>query len=237
MNYNTDLMCFSYGCSNLNEEMINALQHSNKIVLPSTLLQRLQDVNFPMFFKLTNMETGKSCVCGVHEFTAAPGVCNVPYRIMEQLWIIEGNNVNICLEEPDKGSYVKLRCQTSDFTQLSNPKAVLEKNMSLYYPVVSKGDTISINYNSNTYFIDITECKPSDTIQIINTDLNVDFDKPLDYKEPEKIKEPENPSNVVDDNKVEANTLTSIRNEQKEKFKKNTEFVPFSGKGNRLGSE
>ena len=105
--------------------------------------------------------------------------------------------------------------------------------MSLYYPVISKGDTISINYNSNTYFIDITECKPSDTIQIINTDLNVDFDKPLDYKELEKIKEPENLNNVVHAN----NTLNSIRNEQKEKFKKNTEFVPFSGKGNRLGSE
>ena len=102
---------------------------------------------------LTNMKTGNAHVCGVYEFTSPPGVCHIPYRVMEQLWISEGENVNICSVYPEDGTYIKLKPQTTDFINLSTPKIVLEKTMSLSYPVVSAGDTISIDYNNNIYYI------------------------------------------------------------------------------------
>ena len=43
--------------------------------------------------------------------------------------------------------------------------------------------------------IDVVETKPADVIQILNVDLNVDFDKPLDYVEP-KVVTPE-PASVM----------------------------------------
>ena len=77
-----------------------------------------------------------------------------------------------------------------------DPKAVLEKYLSLDYPVVTKGHTILINYKDigEQFYIDIVDCEPADTIKIINTDVNVDFDTPLDYVDPPKIKttSPEN---------------------------------------------
>ena len=36
------------------------------------------------------------------------------------------------------------------------------------------------------FLIDIVESKPSDVIKTIDTDINLDFDKPLDYVEPEQ---------------------------------------------------
>ena len=73
------------------------------------------------------------------------------------------------------------------------------------------------------------DCEPADTIKIINTDVNVDFDTPLDYVEPTKIKttSPEN-------TKIEFNNKPSLNDFRKSNT--NT-FVPFSGTGRRLGSE
>lgn len=112
MAYSTELLCFSYSCSSQSEEFRNNLKYSNKILLSPTVLNELNkndDIEFPLFFKITNKETEYGKVCGVQEFTAPPGVCNVPYYIMEELGIQEGTNVHISLVNPNKGTYIKLR--------------------------------------------------------------------------------------------------------------------------------
>ena len=241
MEFNTDLMCFSIGCSSMSEDNIKRLQNSNQIVLPSSVLSKLSDkIEFPVFFKLTNMKTGNAHVCGVYEFTSPPGVCHIPYRVMEQLWISEGENVNICIVYPEDGTYIKLKPQTTDFINLSNPKIVLEKTMSLSYPVVSAGDTISIDYNNNIYYIDIVECKPIDTIKIINVDVNVDFEEPEDYKKHLEKKKKEEQTELIEfEENINLDNNVRDRTSELKKFsKKDTNtFIPFSGKGNRLGSE
>ena len=54
MNYNIDLMTFSYSCSDYKDDIINNLQHSNQICLPNTVLNKISDQEFPVFFQLTN---------------------------------------------------------------------------------------------------------------------------------------------------------------------------------------
>ena len=227
------ISCFSLGCSDKSNEAIDKLNNSNKILLPTSVLSELNnfEVKFPIFFELENEETGNKFSCGVHEFTSAPGTCFLPYRIMQYLWIKEGGNVKLNLIVPEKGTDIKLKIVSKDFLKLTDPKTVLEKILSEYYPIVSVNETLSINYNNQIYYIDITECKPSNTIQITDVDLNVDFEK---IDEPEKEKQDdkkEDPSNELLNEKLLDNKDKIVE------FKKNKEFVPFSGKGYTLGSK
>jgi len=233
--FTTELMCFSYLCSS-ESDVTERLKYTNKILLPESVIYQLRDnenINFPMFFKITNKQTKFGYVCGVEEFTAPPGVCHIPYQVMSDISVIEGDTVIIELIDVPKGDFVKLRFHKSDFAKLSDPKIIMENIMSSDYPVITKGQTIVLNYKelNKTYHVDIVDTKPTEVIKIIDTNLNVDFDKSLDYVEPPCVsygglKTPtEHNYKVVRD--VSANLNT---------FKKMKGFIPFSGSGNRLGS-
>ena len=79
----TTLTCFSYACSSQSPELIQRVKYSNKILLPPSILYKLQDETTTLFFKITNKENSFGQVCGVQEFTAPPGVVHIPYHIME----------------------------------------------------------------------------------------------------------------------------------------------------------
>ena len=114
--------------------------------------------------------------------------------------------------------------------------------MSRDYPVVTQGQTIALNYVelNKVFMVDVVETKPSEIIEIINTDINVDFDKPLDYEEPPPKEEPkpawiphQTNKNVKISQDISGSTIH--RNRNLNQYKKTGGFVPFSGKGNVLG--
>ena len=238
------LMCFSLACSDKSPTVVDRIAYSNKIFLPESILYRYKNEKFPIYFKLSHPEYGVSCVCGVEEFTGTPGCVLVPHRVMEQILLNESENVVIEICYPLKGTYIKLRPRKTAFIDLPDPKSVLETYLSRDYPVVSVGDTISIKHCGETYHIDVMECRPGNSIDILNTDVNLDFDTPADYVEhgkadmsgalvvPKANREtPENRKivwgNCKNENVIERNLSN---------FKKNGAFVPFSGKGYKLGN-
>lgn len=240
------LTCFSFACSSVSKTTTDILKYSNKIILPASMLHKINlrdDVEYPLFFKVTNPQCQFGRVCAVHEFTATEGLVNIPYFIMEDLGIQEGSEVTINYINPPKGSYVKLKPHKTEFINLTNPKAILEKIMSNDYPVITKGETIVIDIKdlNKRFRIDIVETKPSEIIKIINTDLNLDFDEPHDYVEPPKIERPK-VNNFVNESKTNnLNTqnvkISSNRLKKLTNYKTTGEFVPFSGKGHVLGSK
>jgi len=231
------LTCFSYACSSVPADTQKLLKYSNKILLPPSMLHKINEmdnIEYPLFFKIINPICEFGRVCAVHEFTAMEGVTNVPYYIMEDLGIAEGSQVSIEYINPPQGSYLKLKPHETAFINLSNPKVILEHIMSKDYPVVSKGETIVLNYKDldKTFRIDIVDCQPSETIKIIDTDVNLDFDTPYDYVEPPQSSSPKNVK--VDNYVTERN---SSENTKLQGFKTTGKFVPFSGKGYVLGSK
>jgi ubiquitin fusion degradation protein 1 len=225
------LICFSYACSSQSDILLKRIKYSNKILLPPNILYELNknsnEFNSPLFFKITNKENKLEEVCGVQEFTSPPGVVHVPYHIMEELGIKEGDNVDIELFIPSDGTYIKLRPHATEFINLSDPKAVLEKVLSKDYPVVKKGSTICINHEESNriFYIDILETKPESIIKIINVDINVDFDEPLDYVPSEKPKPKLNTFLKKNDD--------DLKKEDAEKH----DLKRFPGTGNRLGTK
>jgi ubiquitin fusion degradation protein 1 len=139
-----------------------------------------------MLFELTNVKQKKRTHCGVLEFTAEEGVCYIPYWMMQNLLLTEGDVVKLQYTKLEKGNFVKLRPQTKDFLDISDPKAVLEMTLRRY-TCLTLDDTIMINYNNRRYFVDIVELKPDNAVCILDCDLNTDFAPPLDYVEPEPV--------------------------------------------------
>jgi ubiquitin fusion degradation protein 1 len=227
-------------CSTQPEELTKRLKSSNKILLPPSVLYELNQQDLSdniMFFKVSNKEMQFGIVCGVHEFSAPPGICHVPFHIMNNIGITEGQEVEIEKICAVQGTYMKLRPHKTEFINLSNPKAVLERIMSRDYPVVSQGQTIELNYEDLNcrYRIDIVETNPAEIISIVNTDINIDFDQPLDYVEPQYNPSPKPLSPVADtpQNKI-ISRETQLKSMQNPITK---QFVPFSGQGNKLGSD
>jgi len=94
----------------------------------------------------------------------------------------EGDNVIVTNMQLKKATEITIRPYETKFTTLSNPKAVLEQSLS-HYACLSKGDTITIEYNGETYDFDIVDCKPEEAVGIIDADVKIDFVEPKDYKE------------------------------------------------------
>ena len=187
-----------------------------------------------MLFKVENRKTGRSTHCGVLEFIADEGHVYLPYwvgtpfvcklclaesacifnllawhlQMMQNLALEEGEIVNLRSASLPKGTYVKLQPHTTDFLDISNPKAVLETTLR-NFSCLTVGDQITINYNNRQYFIDIVEAKPQAAISVIETDCEVDFAPPLDYVEPSRQPPPPAPEEGLAQGKE--STLTKVK--------------------------
>ncbi|KAL2537711.1 ubiquitin fusion degradation 1 [Forsythia ovata] len=163
------------------------IENGDKVIMPPSALDRLASlhIDYPMLFELRNAATERVSHCGVLEFIAEEGVIYMPYWMMENLLLQEGDFVGVKNMTLPKGTYVKLQPHTKDFLDISNPKAILETTLRKF-SCLTTGDSIMVAYNNKKYYIDVIESKPSNAISIIETDCEVDFAPPLDYKEPEK---------------------------------------------------
>lgn len=195
------------------------LEAGDKIIMPPSALDRLASlhIEYPMLFEVHNAAAERTSHCGVLEFIAEEGMIYMPYWMMQNLLLQEGDMVFIKNANLPKGTYVKLQPHTTDFLDISNPKAILEKTLR-NFSCLTTGDSIMVAYNNKKYYIDIVETKPSNAISIIETDCEVDFAPPLDYKEPEPVK----PA-------VPASTEPTTEAPAEE-----PKFIPFTGSGRRL---
>ncbi|KAM5583565.1 ubiquitin recognition factor in ER-associated degradation protein 1 [Rosa sericea] len=201
------------------------LEKGDKIIMPPSALDRLASmhVDYPMLFELNNTTAGRVTHCGVLEFVADEGLIYVPYWMMENMLLQEGDIVQVKNKSLVKGTYVKLQPHTKDFLDISNPKAILETTLRSY-SCLTTGDTIMVPYNNKKYYINIVEAKPSSAISIIETDCEVDFAPPLDYVEPEKPA-PSTSSTLPKKRPQEA---------EEEPVQKVARFNPFTGSARRL---
>jgi ubiquitin fusion degradation protein 1 len=163
------------------------LNYGGKIIMPASALEKLASLNivYPMLFKLMPKEGEKYTHCGVLEFIAEEGRIYVPYWMMQQLLLEEGDMIIIKNVNLEIGTYVKLQPQSKDFLDISDPKAVLENSLRSF-ACLTKGDLIALNYNDRIYELLIMETQPGEAISIIEADVEVEFAPPVGYEEPKK---------------------------------------------------
>lgn len=136
--------------------------------------------------------------------------------MMHNLFLGEGEILNIESVSLPVATFSRFQPQSEDFLDITNPKAVLENGLRSF-ACLTTGDIIAIRYNQRIYEMCVLETRPGPAVSIIECDMNVEFAAPVGYKEPEReVKKDENsidPEDMMPDP---------------------TGFVAFKGQGNRL---
>ena len=205
------------------------LEGGDKILLPASAFEQLArlQISYPMLFELRT-QSGKRTHCGVLEFTAAEGNVYIPHWMMNNLLLEEGSVLSVRNVSLPKAKFVKFKPQHVDFLDISNPRAVLEKQLRMF-SCVTVGDQICLPYNNRRYYLEVQEVKPRDAACIIECDCNVDFDAPVGYKEPDYKAQAQAPkANVPAPQKAKSQAREEEENKPTESFK------AFAGGGQRL---
>ncbi|KAL8757825.1 MAG: hypothetical protein Q9199_001947, partial [Rusavskia elegans] len=168
------------------------VNHGGKVMMPPSALDKLTrlHITYPMMFELINGVAEKVTHAGVLEFIAEEGKIYLPYWMMQTLSLDPGDLVQILSTDLPSGSFIKLQAQSTDFLDISDPKAVLE-NAFRNFSCLTKGDVFTFAYNDQTYEMAVLETKPgtakNGAVSVLETDLEVDFAPPVGYEEPKKV--------------------------------------------------
>lgn len=194
-------------------EKYDFLNNSNKILMPKILLNKLSvydNLNFPLTIKI------KDTIIGIHEIIEDIDTIYIPNYICRKLFIFEPKLIDIVFlnYELPKATFVKFKPHQSLFYNVPDTKSFLESNLKKLYTHLEQNQTINIPYLDNILYFDVIEIKPANLCSIIDTELEVDFEKAHDYVEPKP--------------------KTKKKFQFKKPEEKKTGFIPFSGKGRKL---
>ena len=108
---------------------------------------------------------------------------------MQILQMDAGDLIQIKSTQLPQGNFIKLEPQSTNFLEISDPKAVLE-NAFRNFACMTVGDIFTFSYNDTEYAIKVLETKPSSALNgaigVIETDVKVDFAPPVGYEEPKR---------------------------------------------------
>ena len=154
--------------------------YSNYVNLPSSTLERISKLKHfeqQYFFELKTSYESVFYV-GVKEFTDNLGCIEVP------MWLSENINEDYIhvslLRNVPKGDYVKIEPQSKEFFKIQDNDKILEKEL-VQYCLLSIDQIIPIKIFDQIYTFKIIEIKSidqvnCDVVDIININLNVDFE-------------------------------------------------------------
>ncbi|XP_071697133.1 uncharacterized protein [Rutidosis leptorrhynchoides] len=123
-----------------------------------------------------NVDHG-STHAGVLEFTAEEGSVGIPPHIWNNLYskqdpmtpLIEVKYVWLA-----KGTYAKLQSEELGFSDIPNHKAVLETTLR-QHATLSQDDVLTVKHGVLTYHLRVLELKPSSSVSVLETDIEVDI--------------------------------------------------------------
>ncbi|KAI6089039.1 UFD1-domain-containing protein [Hypoxylon rubiginosum] len=166
------------------------LNYGSKIFLPPSALQKISQlhVQWPLMMELINGEKGTQTHAGVLEFVAEEGRAYIPQWMMQTLQLDVGDMIQIKSTSLELAKMVKLQPQSTNFLDISDPKAVLE-NTFRNFATLTKGDIFNFEYNDEVYEVAVLEVKPETEkmgVCMIETDVSVEFAPPVGYVEPQK---------------------------------------------------
>lgn len=246
INQQFESMFRCYPVSMMNDRIRkDAANYGGKIFLPPSALNKLTMLNirYPMLFELTASDSGRITHSGVLEFIAEEGRVYIPQWMMETLQVQPGSLLQIKSADIPLGNFVKIEPQSTDFLDISDPKAVLE-NVLRSFSTLTIDDIIEINYNDKIFRIKILEVKPesnSNSICVIETDLVTDFAPPVGYVEPDyKAMQKENNNKEKKQHKINPDSQSSGTMSQRINYKNilnEDSTTSFVGSGHKLSGK
>ncbi|KAG6722227.1 hypothetical protein I3842_03G150300 [Carya illinoinensis] len=175
-------------------EAVPYLGIGDKIKLPPSCFTELSDQGAfdkgPMYFHLSVVhqevssdthasddENLRNTHSGVLEFTADEGSVALPPHVWHNLFPGETQKTSLIEVRYvwlPKGTYAKLQPERIGFSDLPNHKAILETGLR-QHATLSQGDILTVNYGELAYKLKVLELKPSSSISVLETDIEVDI--------------------------------------------------------------
>ncbi|KAM0955814.1 hypothetical protein ACFX2A_024660 [Malus domestica] len=175
-------------------EAVRCQGSGDKIKLPASCFSELQDQNAfdqgPLYFKLSTVHQegssemidadkgkGRSTHSGVLEFTADEGFVGLPPHVWQNLFPVDTPNIPLIEVRYvwlPKGTYAKLQPLRVGFSDLPNHKAILETSLR-QHATLSEDDIFTVNYGELVYELQVLELKPSSSVSVLETDIEVDI--------------------------------------------------------------
>ena len=245
----------------------NELEYSNQVILPPEILAHQKNYEGDvLFFELRNMEkkmnVGVYEFTDIPDVCYIPYYFMRSLGIKEGDRI----QVELLSFHPPPATSIVLKPQEHAFLELYDPKLLLENYMSQYYPIVSLNDVIRIRDKDIDYCLLVTKLEPSDVVQTINCDISLEFEDAIDFVPralpsappispmaatikssvppipPPTMNSSPASSSINQVNKVGGGGTLPYSNYKMSSpvphpsYKTNT-FIPFQGKGRRLGDK
>ncbi|CAI8586559.1 unnamed protein product [Vicia faba] len=136
--------------------------------------------------QFTDEEKTGTTHSGVLEFTADEGSVGLPPHVWNNLFcegsIMESPLVEVRYVWLPKGTYAKLQPERVGFSDLPNHKAILETSLR-QHATLSQGDIFIVNYGELEYKLKVLELKPSSSVSVLETDIEVDIVDPIEFSE------------------------------------------------------
>ena len=105
---------------------------------------------------------------------------------MDTLLLEMGDIIQIKSTSLAPANLVKLQPQSTNFLEITDPKAVLEMAFR-NFAALTQGDIFQFSYNDTVYEVAVLEVKPTSEkmgVSMQETDVSVDFAPPVGYVEP-----------------------------------------------------
>ena len=230
---------------NILSEYINTGNINTDLLNESQTDTHHRELDFPLSFKISY--ANKEIIVSVLDFTGESDTVVIPEWIFYNLYPIQlGNMATVSVysggyteNKLPKGTLIKLRPHTIDFLDIEDHKTILEHTLK-NYSILNKYTTISIEYLGIQHNIDIIDTKPADVIDINNSDIEVEFDGPLNTFDPNSIENnhhsPDGDHHSPDGDHHSPDGDHHSPDGDHDSPLQKKKFVPFSGKGNVLGS-
>lgn len=160
--------------------------NGDKIKLPPSCFSELSDHGAfdkgPIYFQLSVVhqeapQTQGTTHSGVLEFTADEGLVALPPHVWSNLFPADTPNtalVEVRYVWLPKGTYAKLQPDGMGFSDIPNHKAVLETSLR-QHATLSQDDILTVNHGNLTYKLRVLELKPSSSVSVLETDIEVDI--------------------------------------------------------------
>lgn len=159
-------------------EAVTCSGSGDKIILPPSSFTQLSEQGAfdkgPLHFCVSLIHQQRSTHAGVLEFTAAEGTVALPPHIWNNLFPSDSSMVQVRYVWLPKGTYAKLQPLQLGFSDIPNHKAVLETSLR-HHATLSQTDVLTVHYGSLKYTLHVLELKPSSTISVLDTDIEVDI--------------------------------------------------------------
>jgi len=210
---------------------------TNKVLLPNYILKKLSNdeyTRYPLVFRL--YKKNKYTYIGNVEFGDTKYIV-VPYNILNRLNVSYQESIYIRNLILPTGKYIKFKPNNTNYVN-NNIKSLLENKLKSYM-VLNKDDIIEIE-NTEFTIVELKDVlgKSVDGINIVNVDIDVDFEElnnsVLPIETSNSVLPIELPIELPE--KIELSDYEKQMQELQKSDEEDNTFKPFSGNGYKLGN-